>query len=50
MSPCHIYPNIQLCEVIYICVFKSSAAGKTILTTKIEKLSFYEKHIQNKPF
>ena len=28
----------------------SSVTGETILTTKIEKMSFYEKHIQNKPF
>ena len=27
-----------------------SVTGETILTTKIEKMHFYEKHIQNKPF
>ena len=28
----------------------SSVTCETILTNKIEKMSFYEKHIQNKPF
>ena len=37
-------------EVLNNAVKKSSVTSETILTTKIEKLSFYEKHPQNKLF